>query len=196
MKTLGLTIAVVMIATLAVTAGPISAATSSGPYYPTPSWDQQLACASAANCPRFIVLSNWIDLAHPSGGAAVLDRETGLVWEQSPETTSYEWDTGNATSACANRNVGGRKGWRLPSIVELASLIDPTVAAPGPTLPAGHPFTNVQHNGGDYWSATTQTFFPTAAWTASFFDGVVHGFIKTGMWPVWCVRGGMNADQY
>jgi hypothetical protein len=49
-------------------------------YYANPSWDQQLACTSTSNCPRFVVLSNWIDANFPSGGAAVVDRETGLVW--------------------------------------------------------------------------------------------------------------------
>jgi len=43
-----------------------------GPYYANPSWDQQMPAAQ-----RFIVLSNW-------SSAAVLDRETGLVWERSP----------------------------------------------------------------------------------------------------------------
>jgi hypothetical protein len=43
-----------------------------GPYYAMPSWDQTLPVAT-----RFIVLSNM-------GSNAVLDRETGLVWERSP----------------------------------------------------------------------------------------------------------------
>lgn len=43
-----------------------------GTYYPIPSWDQKLPTST-----RFIVLSNW-------DRAAVLDRETGLVWEKSP----------------------------------------------------------------------------------------------------------------
>ena len=69
---------------MAMGAGPAQAVTSAGPYYAEPSWDQQLQCDTQATCPRFIVLSNWIDTSHPSGGAAVLDRETGLVWERSP----------------------------------------------------------------------------------------------------------------
>ncbi len=103
--------------------------TANGPYYATPSWDQTLPAAT-----RFIILSNF-------NSAAVLDRNTGLVWEKSPDATTTTWDS--ARFFCLNRTTGGQKGWRLPSVHELASLIDPSVAPPGPTLPPGHPFTNV-----------------------------------------------------
>src|SRR5262249_41951206 len=62
-------------------AGVLTASTSAsaqtvtnGPYYASPSWDQTLACSALANCPRFVVLANM-------NNDAVLDRETGLVWE-------------------------------------------------------------------------------------------------------------------
>jgi PEP-CTERM motif len=51
--------------------------TAVGPYYATPAWDQTLPCSAPNNCPRFIVLSNM-------NSEAVLDRESGLVWERSP----------------------------------------------------------------------------------------------------------------
>jgi hypothetical protein len=47
-------------------------------------------------------------------------------------------------------------------------LIDPSVAPPGPTLPLGHPFQNVQS--ASYWSATTIAETPTNAWNV-FFNG-------------------------
>src|SRR5215510_6855533 len=82
---------------------------------------------------------------------AVLDRETGLVWERSPSTQTLAWS--NARLFCAQKAVGGRGGWRLPAFNELASLVDPTITNPAvPRLPAGHPFLNVQV--GAYWSAT------------------------------------------
>src|SRR5689334_5606358 len=74
-----------------------SQTTSAGPYYATPSLDQQLPASS-----RFIVLSNWVDVNFPSGGAAVLDRETGLVWQRSPSTSTFAWDIGEASFHCAN----------------------------------------------------------------------------------------------
>lgn len=53
---------------------------------------------------------------------AVLDKETGLVWEKSPDTTTRHW--ANATIYAYQKTVGGRKGWRLPTVEELASLVD------------------------------------------------------------------------
>src|SRR5882762_11622623 len=113
---------VVLLAMMGFLTVPAQAANSNGPYYATPSWDQQLQCDTQPTCPRFIVLSNWIDASHPSGGAAVLDRETGLVWEQSPSTSTFPWSSTSTTTAaqhCNRFTVGNRKGWRLPTIQEL-----------------------------------------------------------------------------
>jgi hypothetical protein len=82
---------------------------------------------------------------HPvMGGQAVLDMETGLVWEKSPSPISLELNM--AIRYCADLNVGGRKGWHLPTIEQLASLVDTSVAG-SPKLPSGHPFLNVQTAG-------------------------------------------------
>ena len=72
----------VAVGTLVLASGPAQAqTTANGPYYATPSWDQKLQCDTLTTCPRFIVLSNW-------NSEAVLDRETGLVWERSPGDTN------------------------------------------------------------------------------------------------------------
>src|SRR5712692_129804 len=68
--------------------------------------------------PRFEVLLSYND-------QAVLDNETGLVWEQSPGVVRRNWS--NAHIHCNQKIVGNRKGFRLPTIQELASLIDPSV---------------------------------------------------------------------
>jgi len=143
-------------------------------------WDQKLPVRQ-----RFVVLAAF-------NNEAVLDKETGLVWEKSPQTAEEGWIF--AILICANKTVGGRKGWRLPSMPELASLVDPSVT-PGPTLPAGHPFTNVQS--ANYWSATSCADDPSHAWFVEFNNGNVnHDFKVVIPRQVWCVRGGMNADQY
>ena len=148
----------------------------------TTNWDKKLPSAS-----RFTILSAF-------GGAAVRDDETGLVWEMTLQTTELSWT--DARAVCADKDVGGRKGWRLPSISELASLVDTSIRdiREGPTLPLGYPFTNVQMDA--YWSATTIAGNPNSAWLVFFDTGkVLHAF-KTITFHAWCVRGGMNADQY
>ena len=168
----------------ALTASPAQA-DSVGPYYATPSWDQTLPAAT-----RFLVLSNFAN-------AAVLDRETGLVWEKQPVILDYSWE--DARMHCTDTNLGNRKGWRLPSVHELASLIDPSVASPGPTLPVGHPFTGLQFpdlRSAFYWSASANAGSPAFAWEVNFGNGKVNDSFKSIILHAWCVRGGMNADQY
>ncbi len=144
-----------------------------------PSWDQDLP----ANERFKLVL----------GGEAVLDKNTGLVWEQSPFTTLLTWP--QARGRCLSRGTGGQMGWRLPSIPELTSLVVPGNPPGGPDLPVGHPFSNnVQSS--DYWSATTIVDNPTRAWIVIFGDGFVGSNSKVVPTSVWCVRGGMNANAY
>lgn len=145
-------------------------------------WDRNLPSAS-----RFTILPEF-------NNEAVLDNNTGLVWEKSPQGLSSSWDQARFT--CINKTVGGQKGWRLPSVAELASLIDPSVGSPGPTLPPGHPFLNVQES---YWSATTvaSDAIPTIAWAVAFVNGnVLTASKQDDVAHAWCVRGGMNADRY
>jgi hypothetical protein len=174
-------------------AAPAKAATAPGPYYATPSWDQQLQCDTPATCPRFIVLSNW-------GGAAALDRETGLVWEVAPEVGRPQapvlrlWE--EAFAHCINLEVGGRKGWRLPTLEELMSLVDPTQSSPA--LPSGNPFVITQL--GPFWTSTTinidsLSLYSTAA-GVSFENGDYDEYSRTAPASLvdegfaWCVRGG------
>ena len=145
-----------------------------------PSWDQKLPAAE-----RFELVLD---------GDAVLDKETGLVWEKGPSPDAYTWS--GAYAVCMNLQSGGRMGWRLPTIEQLASLVDPSVSPPGPTLPAGHPFSNVQQS--YYWSAKT---FPVGspvetpvavsyAYDVNFRYGFVTLDLKDRTYHAWCVRGG------
>jgi len=176
---------------IAFAPSPVKAQTvAPGPYYANPSWDQTLACTTLATCPRFIVLSNM-------NSAAVLDRETGLVWERSPSTSTSIWNAFAAEFHCINLNVGNRKGWRLPTVQELASLVDGDPAnTSSPRLPPGHPFTDVQSLSPNfYWSATTASSNLGAVWAVKFIDGSMlqaGKTLNTGF--SWCARGGQGVD--
>jgi hypothetical protein len=155
--------------------------TAVGPYYATPSWDQRFTCATQANCSRFVVLANW-------DNQAVLDRETGLVWEREPNAFPFEQSTSwsAAQFACFKKTTGGRKGWRLPTEEELGSLLDETSR-----LPPGHPFINVRIDPfAVYWSATTvptQLAYVQGFAGSSGLDQILDDIRNSN--SIWCVRG-------
>lgn len=152
-----------------------------GPYYATPAWSQKMQCDSISNCPRFQVLSNW-------NSEAVLDRETGLVWERKRGDTDFQWI--DAVRHCTTSTVGGHVGWRLPTIQELASLADPNVTPPAPFLPPGHPFQGTDLRLGVMWASSVWQNDSNYAWSMSFFDALVSRDAKGNHFKAFCVTSG------
>ena len=185
---LSCTLGFIALGVIGLAVGPANAdTTAAGPYYATPSWDQTLPVSA-----RFIVLSNM-------NSDAVLDRETGLVWQKTiDQAFSNEWFAVGHT--CASAFIGGRAGWRLPDRHEFASLFftaDPTSAFTL-TLPPGHPFVGVVFDQ-VFWTATSAdpaAGFADQAYTFGFRNSSLGGpeirndFKVTGRHQVWCVRGG------
>lgn len=178
-----LAVAVMLLFPMSGTAGNLEPSAAPGPTMKTldqipPTWSQTLPADQ-----RFQLVLN---------DAAVLDKETGLVWEKSPSTTTVTWIV--AMYTCYNKKVGNRQGWRLPTVEELESLVDPSTTHP--SLPSGHPFTNVQPV--EYWSSTTLSDYPSHAWVVFFGGGNVDYFDKTDFNGnyVWCVRGGQGYDGH
>ena len=144
-----------------------------------PNWSQKLQCDEIA-CPRFEVVMD---------GAAVLDKETGLVWAKNANIVGTKtWLSG--MFYCRTLNLGGRKGWRLPTVEELLTLVDKSQS--NPALPVGHPFDNVQYGSEDYyWTSTSYQFYGL--------DNACNVKVATGedfapetSYPlnIWPVRGG------
>ena len=149
-----------------------------------PTWDKILPADNPGGpCP-----SNSSRFTCVMGGAAVRDNETGLVWEQSPSTAAFNW--ASAQIHCNALTVSNRIGWRLPTLQELASLVDRSQSFPA--LPAGHPFSNVQPT--FYWSATTLATNSSEAWDVTFDRGGVSDGDKGNGVFFWCVRGGQGVD--
>ena len=117
----------------------------------------------------------------------VLDKETGLVWERYTAFPARDWY--DAKSYCYDKNMGDRKGFRLPSVEELASLVKPDKT--NPALPDNHPFVKVEPS--TYWSHITlddPTVTTPSAYTVDFYFGHVGSNDKLGKLYVRCVRGG------
>jgi hypothetical protein len=132
-----------------------------------PSWSQTLPGHL-----RFEVLKDF-------GNEAVLDKETGLVWEQTPAVWPSNWH--GSFSNCYGRIAGDRLGWRLPTLDELMSLM-----GPGQKLPDGHPFTLPYAT---YWSATERKDGVSNAYTFDFETAIMSSTPVGNVYHVWCVRG-------
>ncbi len=167
-----------------------SPSSAQGPYYPPPAWNQKLPTNT-----RFVhvffeqVCAN--NLCGPVA-RAVLDRETGLVWERSPSTDVNSWR--DALRHCADTVHGNRMGWRLPTVDELTSLLDPSIAS-GIRLPAGHPFLNIS-SAFYYWTATQSGITISDPAFGAYHYIVALDSPGVGSQPdsneyfAWCVRGG------
>jgi len=163
------------LAGLCVVLGMLILMPESGRGAPLPIWDKVVTKGAS----RFKVLPQFND-------EAVLDKETGLVWERSPSASTSNW--ANALNTCTGSIIGTRRGWRVPTISELMSLSDPS--ADNPSLTAGHPFQNVSIDD-NYWSSTTDPGDASRALRERFGvggGGVILG-LKTDLARHWCVRG-------
>ena len=148
----------------------------------------------------------WVPILFDEQGNshASCDRQTGLVWETVPSTESFVWGGSpdydlSAQRHCINRTVGtnGQKGWRLPSVVELASLVDTTSSictVDGKCLPDGSPFELAWR--GVYWSTSELAGDTKFAWVVGFGSGYVDTGVKGTRFRVWCVRGPMQESVY
>jgi len=73
-------------------------------------------------------LPNPASYAVSDSGNQVTDQVTGLAWQRNVDPSAMTWDV--AQRYCACLTLDGVSGWRLPSRIELASLVDWTTASP------------------------------------------------------------------
>ncbi len=130
-------------------------------------------------------------------GNTVIDNTTGLQWEDNSYTllrwlTWKNWDAGNyddtsgntATAYCSDLTLNG-KGWRIPSIEELESILDEGRYDPAVT----DSVFNVIDPDVPYWSSTSLLTNASQAWYAYFKNANSFFDDKNKMFFVRCVRG-------
>ena len=127
------------------------------------------------------------------GDGTVLDELTCLTWQQTPPSGDFTWDEG--LQYCDDLTLGGYDDWRLPTRIELTSIMDFTAArtkvdaSAFPDAPGGF------HRTSSDWILTiTQTGAGAGndfAWAFNMSDGIVsNAYSKTGRSAVpRCVRG-------
>jgi len=115
------------------------------------------------------------------GDGTVLDRTTGLVWQQSTAEPD-RWDA--AIAQCENLVLAGKNDWRLPNRNELQSLIDygkHDLSINESVFPDTLPVY--------YWTSTTYVPGSGRSWLVSVQSGYVHFSNKSRKHPFRAVRG-------
>jgi uncharacterized protein DUF1566/carboxypeptidase family protein/SdrD B-like protein len=115
------------------------------------------------------------------GTDTVLDNVTGLLWQRTV-TKSLAWD--NAKTYCRSLSLGGlSSGWRLPTLIELESIVD--YGAFGPAINV----TAFPGTASDYfWAAAPYVDNVSFAVMVDFGAGYLAGGIKSTTRLVRCVR--------
>jgi hypothetical protein len=125
--------------------------------------------------------TGWYNL----GGGVVVDNVTGLVWQGQVPSGEFTW--AEAKAYCAGLKYGGLTGWRLPSRIELISIVDYGQMFPAIDRDAfpDTPSTTYDHG---YWSSSPYFGDPNYAWAVDFGFGYVNYVNVTVGQPVRCVQ--------
>src|SRR5580658_6634834 len=105
-----------------------------------------------------------------NGDGTVTDKVTGLMWQQSVESVTYTQP--DALAYCAGLSLAGYTDWRLPTVIELISIVDP--GASSPALNTKYfPAVAFWENAG-FWTSTLTAGMPGSAWDVPFSDGEAY----------------------
>jgi hypothetical protein len=120
----------------------------------------------------------------------VTDNVTGLMWQATPTGpdggTYPELALASAPGYCTGLSLAGHADWRLPTVTELASLLDYNATPP---LIDVTQFPGTPQNW--FWTATPLAGGTGTPWTVHFGIGYTgRTTLPNDPYPVRCVRGG------
>lgn len=112
----------------------------------------------------------------------VYDATTKLTWQRVPSPAKYQ--QGDAVAYCSTLTLGGAS-WRLAKMKELVTILDFSVAAPGPTIdPVAFPSTPSD----DFWASTLYAGLSGNAWYVNFGASYTDYDVVTDMKYARCVH--------
>ena len=131
------------------------------------------------------------------GNGAVRDNVTCLVWEKAPATTQGYWqDNSDHCASLTTSSFAGYTDWRLPTRVEMASLVDfaKTGDAIDPTFPKEP--SGYYRTGSDWYETITGQNTSGFSWIYGMSSGLTsNAYAKTtGQAYVRCVRGNGSGE--
>ncbi len=111
----------------------------------------------------------------------VRDEVTRLVWQRGLDPRRFTWP--DAMAYCDALILAGWDDWRLPSRIELVSLLNLAYTDPSIDQLA---FPNTP--GEWFWTASRQAGDPSRAWFVYFYFGYPDTDPDTNQYPARCVR--------
>ncbi len=118
-----------------------------------------------------------------SSAEVVVDRVTGLLWQRQVDAALRSWE--EATSHCACLALAGHDDWRLPTRMELVSIVDYTRDSPA-IDPTAFPGTAPAW----FWTSSRWADDASFAWYIYFENGFSNFIDHTARYRTRCVRGG------
>jgi hypothetical protein len=109
------------------------------------------------------------------------DSVTGLLWQRNVDSTPRKWP--DASSYCSSLSLAGLSGWRLPTAIELLSIVDlgrhnPAIDTETFPMPAVTGF----------WSSSPCVRAPTFEWYLEFRSGTLADNGPGASYSVRCVH--------
>jgi hypothetical protein len=114
-------------------------------------------------------------------GFHVEDKVTGLEWQRAAPAGYYNWAA--AKTYCEGLVLDYHSDWRLPTRIELFSLVDETRSNPSINV-AAFPNTPSQN----FWTSSPWAGSSSYVWYFEFLDGQASSISASGSARVRCVR--------
>ncbi len=150
-------------------------------YFGYPNQDDK-ANRFQVRCVRTVVSHPEPSPRYETTTAEVRDVATGLTWQRKAPEKKLRFEA--ARAYCTQLTLGGNKNWRLPSLVELLTLVDEQATAPPLIDGTAFPLTAREA----YWSSSSFSGGPTSAWYVSFNEGYGLYDLLAATYHVRCVR--------